>query len=285
MALSLEQLRTRERPAADWIVPGLIKRGNTGFMIGPPKKGCKSWLELDLAWSLSEGEPVWGIKRSSGDYLFVPPRAMRVVMFAQEDTEDDVQDRAMAHFGQGRAANDRLWIIPKNWEIGFHESGRRLIQQELDNVKNSAGPIDLVIFDPFRRLYKGDENDSEAIAKVWEVLDRIHKRYGCATMFTHHIRKPPQDRTYYDPTDPFTARGSGDIYGGGDSFVMVVPRKLSKNAAGEQTGRMVELHFESKRGKPIPPAVVKVSFETGATEFMGRARERDEEQGNGEVNV
>lgn len=270
MAKNLSDFAGRERAAVDWIIPGLLKRGNTAFIIGQPKKAAKSWLILDACWSLSEGTPVWDIKKANGEHLFVPQRPMRSVYFTQEDTEDDIHDRILAHFGAGREANDKLWIVPKNLKINFDtDAGRALMQQELDMVRDTAGPIDLVCFDPMRRMHHGDENDSAVIAKMWEVLDRIHRRYGCATLFSHHTTKPPMDRTSYDPTDPYVARGSGDIYGGGDAFMTIVPGK------GDEHGRKVAMHFESKRGKPLPPAMLRVCFDTGGVAYLGAGWTRE----------
>lgn len=274
MSLSLQELKNRQKREADWIVKGLLKRGNTAFMIGPPKKAAKSWLLLDAAWSLSEGKPLWGVKRPDGSAVLVPPRAMRVVYFSQEDTDDDIHDRVLAHFNGGREPNDRLWIVPKNLKLTLDEgSGRELIQRELDEVREkSGGAIDLVIFDPMRRLHHGDENDSQVMVRIWEVLDRIHRRYACSTWFSHHTVKPPADKTYFDPSDPFVARGSGDIYGGGDAFMTIVPNK------GTETTRKLVMHFESKRGRGILPAMLKVDFETGRTEWLGNGWKPKEQE-------
>lgn len=272
MAKSLTEMQARERIAPDWIIQGWLKRGNTAIIMGQPKRACKSWLLLDLCWSLSEGEPIWGVKRADGTPIF-PTKQMRSVYFTQEDTEDDIHDRVMAHVGGGRNTNDRLWIEPKNLQIAFDTvEGRKLIQKKLDEVRERAGAIDLVAFDPMRRMHHGDENDSKTIVEMWAVLDRIHQRYGCATILTHHIRKPGQDRTGWDPTDPFVGRGSGDIYGGGDAFINVVPGR------GTEESRVVGLYYESKRGKPLPPSQLKVTFETGRVEFLGVGKEIKEKE-------
>jgi len=280
---SLSAFKTRERANPDWVIPGLLKRGNTAFIIGAPKRAVKSWLMLAAAWDLSEGLPVWGIKKPNkvrsdgtlvpGEYLFKPSREMRTVYFTQEDTEDDVHDRVSAHFSTGRPENDRVWIVPKNLTIAFDSTaGRNLMAEELQHVRDTAGRIDLVMFDPLRRMMHGDENDSSVIAQIWGVLDRIHQKFGCATMISHHTVKPPtgEARAFYDASDPFTARGSGDIYGGGDAFMTIVPRTLST----EPPARKVEMHFESKRGKPLPPAMLKVHMDTGSVEYLGAAFER-----------
>lgn len=268
MAKSLQEMKERERPNADWVIRGWLKRGNTGIVMGQPKKACKSWLLLALCWDLSEGRPIWGVKKANGEPVF-PTTQMRSVYFTQEDTEDDIHDRILAHLKAGRPANDRLWVEPKNLQIAFDTvEGRRLIQARLDEVREKAGAIDLVVFDPMRRMHHGDENDSKTIVEMWAVLDRIHQRYGCATILTHHIRKPGQDKSGWDPTDPFVGRGSGDIYGGGDAFINVVPGR------GTEESRTVGLYYESKRGKPLPPSQLKITFESGQVEFLGSGSER-----------
>lgn len=265
--ISVAELAARPRATADWIVQGLLKRGNTLVMMGQPKKAAKSWLLLDMAWSLALGECVWGMK------WLVPPKPMRTVYFTQEDTEDDIQDRVMAHIGAGRRTSDRLWIVPKNLQAVLDTvEGKQLVQAQLDRVRDSAGAVDLVVFDPLRRMHHGDEDSSEVMVGLWGTIDRIHRRYGCATALAHHIRKPPQDKRGYDPTDPFIGRGSGDLYGGGDAFVMVVPRQ------GTEEWRRTGLYFETKRSRQLAPAEVKVVFGTGRVEWLGAGWERKDEE-------
>jgi RecA-family ATPase len=262
LAISVEELVSKELPADDWLVDGFLTRGNTGLVIGQPKKAAKSWLLLGAAWSLSEGKPMWGIPQ------LMPPRPLRTVYFTQEDTEKNIQDRVRKHTVDGRReANDRLWIVPKNLNIKLDtDLGMRLVTRELAQVAEQAGPIDLVIFDPMRRIHDGEENDSTTIAKLWERIDAIHNTHKCGTLIAHHIAKPPNDRNSYDPTDPYHGRGSGDIYGGGDAFVMVVPGPLAPDG---KSWRRVGVHFESKRGEQVAPAELKVRFTDGQIEYLG----------------
>lgn len=260
MPISFDALKDRQREAPDWIITGYLKRQNTAIIMGPPKRSGKSWMILDACWSLSEGKNVWDVP-SLGT-----PRPLRCVYFTQEDCEDDIQDRVLAHVQAGRPTSDRLWVVPKNLSICFDSTvGRNLIQHELDQVVEKAGPIDLVCFDPMRRMHHGDENDSRTITEIWGVLDRIHQRYKCATLIAHHTIKPPRDLTNYDPTDPHTGRGSGDIYGGGDAFMVVIPGTINGQS------RQVSVFFESKRGKLIEPARLKISFSSGHVAYMGTA--------------
>lgn len=263
MAVSLMQLRDRQRTEPDWLIPNLLKRQNTMIVMGQPKRTCKSWLMLEAAFNLAEAEPLWGIHNADGTPTFQATRQMRTVYFTQEDTEDDIQDRVLAQLSR-REASDRLWIIPKDLRLVLDSpDGRRLIQGHIDEVVEKAGPIDLVVFDPMRRFHHGDENDSSTIAQMWGIIDRLHKRYNCATAFVHHTIKPPMDKTAFDPTDPYTARGSGDIYGGGDAFAVVLA------GPGTDRERKVTVHFESKRSRPLPPAMLKVNFSNGKVDWLG----------------
>ena len=261
MAINVIDLSSKVLPTDDWIVNGLLTRRNTGFVMGQPKKASKSWLLLSAAWSLSEGLPLWGVP------TLTTPRPMRSVYFTQEDPEADIQKRVLAHInGGGRKPNDRLWIVPKNLNIKLDtKQGRDLIARELDQVAK-VGPIDLVMFDPMRRMHDGEENDSATIAKLWHYIEALHNDYGCATLISHHTVKPPSDRSEWDPTDPYHGRGSGDIYGGGDAFVMVVPGPLAPDG---KAWRRVSVHFESKRGEQLPHAELKVWFRTGQVEYLG----------------
>lgn len=260
--------RNRARPAPDWIIPGWLKRGNTGFIIGQPKRACKSWLLLNLAWDLSEGKPLWNVFHSKNGAVFEPPKPLRVVYFTQEDTEDDVQDRTDLMMNAGRLPNRNFWIVPKDLHLSLDEKeGLGRIQSELDAVVRDAGPIDLILFDPMRRLHRGDENSSEIMAKLWQLLDILHQRYNCAVIFSHHIVKPPTAKgSTFDVTNPYAARGSGDLYGGGDAFINVSPQNTHGRST---TQRLLHLHFETKRGKALTAIEVSIDFATGGVIFNG----------------
>jgi RecA-family ATPase len=268
MAISVVDLAAKVFPPDDWIIPNLLTRFNTGFMIGPAKKG-KSWLLLDAAWSLSEGKEPWGIRELR------PSRPMRTVYFTQEDADVNIQARILAHVNNGkREPNDRVWVVPKNLNMNLDTPmGQRVIQRELDSVAGAVGRIDLVMFDPFRRIMEGDENDSAVIAKIWGKIAVMQERYGCGTIISHHTVKPPRDKGGWDPTDPYAGRGSGDIYGGGDAFMMLVPGAL----AGDRMSRKVGLFFESKRAAEISPARLNIDFATGRATYLGELRRKDSE--------
>ncbi len=277
MSRPLTYFLERKREEPDWIIPGLLKRQNSLFLVGIPKKAVKSWLLFNLAWDLSEGKPVWGIENTKTGFLFKPKKPMRVIFFTQEDTEDDLHDRYALMSSSGRQPNENLWYVQKDLTMCFdNEKGI----EKIDSHLQEASPVDLVIFDPFRRMHYASENDSEVIAKLWKIVSVICKEYNCSVMFSHHIVKPPRgsvNRVGYDEADPMNARGSGDIYGGADSFITVVPKNTRGNPE-LSLHQEVSLSFQTKRGRPLPKVSLSVSFETGLVTFnhFGSGRPKEE---------
>lgn len=248
---TLDDLAQMERKEPDWIIGEWLTRGNTAFIIGEPKRANKSWLILNMLWDISEGKPVWGTKHPRRPRFMVPPRPMRSVYFAQEDTLDNVQDRVQANL-KWRKRNSNLIIVPKNWALLLDTHTGKLI---IHDLLKDLGSVDLIVFDTFRRVLAGSENDSESVAKIYKYVDELCQRYKCAACFAHHIVKPPRDeRIMFDYSDPFIGRGSGDIFGAGDAFITIKP--IHQN---ETEGR-VTLFFKTKRSAPPGPMIVDVHY-------------------------
>jgi Bifunctional DNA primase/polymerase, N-terminal/AAA domain/Primase C terminal 1 (PriCT-1) len=276
--MPLTKLLARSRQEPDWIIPSLLKRNNTMFIVGEPKRACKSWLLANLAWDLSEGKQIFGVRHSKKGFLFVPKRPMRVVYFSQEDAEDDFQDRAEIMARAGRTPNDNFWFVPKNLQMTLDsENGPALVEDELTAAARTA-PLDLIILDPLRRVLQGDESNSERIAQIWRKLDDWSRAFNCSFIVAHHVVKPPrQQGQHYDPSSPYVSRGSSDIYAGADAFINVVPGKQK----GQPTkGRLLQLHFTTKRSRGISPVSVRVNFETGGVEFVEFLTGRDGDDGD-----
>lgn len=262
MALSLLDYKKRKWVEPDWVIPQWLTRQNTGFIFGEPKLACKSWLLLNLAWDLSEGNTVWNLPQTKGKpALMRPKREMRVVYFSLEDTENDIHSRVQMFFKAGRAATDKLWIVSKNMEMTIDNiKGQNLITKELEQAVKS-GPIDLIAFDTARALHFRDENSSEIWAKIYKVLNFYQARYNAATILTHHMIKSTAEN--YDASNPAYSRGSGHIFGGADAFINVVPLNPKEGT----TLKKQRLYFTSRRALAITPLTVNVDLETGRATF------------------
>lgn len=264
MAKPFSHLATLQTIEEDWIIPKLLQRRNTLFLLGEPKKAVKSWLLLNLAWDLSEGKPVWGIHRSGNhpnerDYLFQSPRPMRSIYFSQEDTEQNLKERVDLMVAAGRKLNDNFWYVEKDLSLMLTQPGG--MQKIRDHIKQAA-PVDLVIFDPFRRMHMGDENDSRAINEMWANISLVQKEFDCGTIFSHHLKKLGMGD---DAASPNAGRGSTDISGGADAILNVVSAPLRN----EPPQRRLTIHYTLKRALPITATKLSVSFETGLVSWLG----------------
>ncbi len=279
---SLEYFKSRKRQEPDWIIRGFLKRMGAAIIMGEPKKACKSWIVLNGVWNLSEGKPFLplysGSKSPDNSFIFTPPRPLRTVYFTQEDSEDDLHDRLEIMYKAGRKPNDRLWTVDKDLSLKFDSNkGIRQMEDFIGEVETNAGPIDLIVYDPMRRFHSQSENDSDVISRFWDKINQFNRKYNTAAFIVHHVIKPSGDKDkWYDQTSPYMARGSSDIYAGGDAFINAVPLRSPKH----KIERNVEVHFESKRGAGLSPMRLKVNFKTGRVEFLsyvGGKKEREDE--------
>lgn len=268
MPKPLSYFTTLQHQPDDWIIPQLLKRGNTGYINGEPKRAAKSWLMLNLGWDLVDGSNIWGVQYTNGGIFtpaFLPPRPMRTLYFTQEDTEDDFKDRHDLLILKGlRKDNDNFFTEAKNLNIMF-DGGRG--ERIIDDAMSSCAPLDLVMFDPMRRIHPYDENDSQQMARLWQSLARLKTKHNCAALFSHHVTKPSATAGYAR-TSAHAARGSGDIFGGADLFITVTQRPKAGNPKGSKDARL-QLDFEIKRARPVNPIFLDVSFDSGLVSFIG----------------
>ena len=263
MSKPLTALSSYQKPPDDWIIPHVLKRRNTGFIIGRPKKAAKSWLLMNLGWDLSDGTNAWSVVHSHDGEILKPTRPMRVFYFSQEDTEDDLHDRFSLMVKAGRIPTNNFWYETKDLSLTLDPNGLGKI---IDALKPAA-PLDLVMFDPMRRFHSFDENRSDEMSKLWHSVNVIQQKFDCACLFSHHTVKPGQFTASEE--DPNSARGSGDIFGGADAFINVVPRSRKGNPKRGALNAPLTLYFEIKRGKPIVPIDLTVDFTTGGVTFDG----------------
>ena len=79
---SLREILQEPPEEADWIIEDLITTG-LHLLVGPPKAG-KSWLALDMAISVAQGESFLGFATAKSDVLYL----------ALEDTRNRLKTRS-----------------------------------------------------------------------------------------------------------------------------------------------------------------------------------------------
>ena len=164
------------------IIHGLLRDGETMNIIAAPKTG-KSWLVNDLAIAIATGAPWLGI------YNTVPGKVLIV--------DNELHRETTA---------DRIPKVAQARDVPFPEIAHRIC---IANVRGKAPDIDqlafdlrdldrgefkIIILDAFYRFMTigADENDNGAMRDVYNTIDQIADRSGCAFVLIHHASKGNQ---------------------------------------------------------------------------------------------
>ena len=167
------------RPA---VIDGLLRLGETANIIAAPKMG-KSWLTLDLVLSVATG------RRWLGTFDVV---AGPVLLIDNELHPETLAKRlpAVAEARGIRPADiaDKIQVITLRGRL------RDLLALESDLRSITPGAFKLIVLDAFYRFLPAgtDENDNAAMAQLYNCVDRIAERLGCAVVLIHHASKGNQ---------------------------------------------------------------------------------------------
>lgn len=179
--------------AGDYWIHGLVPRGETVILFGPPNAG-KSFAGIDLAMGVASGTEAWG-------------RAV------------ERQGRSLYLAGEGTR---RLALRRRAWEV-YHETtiGRehiefrkmRLLVASDESVAQNRdlvnrGEFDLIIVDTLLRATEGLELENPGhAARAIAQLDRIREeRPGATVVVLHHPPEGNQDK----PSGSYPLRGNVD---------------------------------------------------------------------------
>lgn len=264
-----------------FIVEGLIPQGVT--LLGGASKIGKSWLMLRLGLQAAQGLPLWGMKTTRCDVLYL----------SLEDTLNRLQSRLYRLTDE---APPGLRFATACGKLG---SG---LEEQITQALRDYPETRLVIIDTLQRardsrsaagkagLYSADYDDISA-------LKQIADGQGIAIVLVHHLRKLP------DGNDPFNQlSGSTGITGAADTSMVLLRQRGSDTATLLATGRDIDyqrltLRFESLswqlveraesaelQREQIPPVLFRlVAFLRQYTEWTGTATELLSELGERET--
>jgi hypothetical protein len=168
-----------------YLVEGLIARGIVTLMLG--KKGVgKTNVGLELAVDTAEQRNTWL------GFPLKPNGGLCVYLFG-EDSPENVEGRIRAMNG-GRMP---ITLRPMPYD------GREIktIVKELGNLK-----IDLIIIDPARKFYEGDEDGSDAVSSFFTKVENIARDKKAAVLVCHHLKRGSTPKDIHDV--PHWMRGS-----------------------------------------------------------------------------
>jgi len=189
----------------EWVVQDYVPCGGLVVIASEPKMG-KSMLCLDLCLRLSEGEDRW--------LSTIPVNPCRCVYIDSENAEVLIKMR-LNQLGL-KPDNDKIFFITRQTlgvgRIDLTNPGTALkIKRALARL--GIDKNDLVVFDSFRRLIKGDENDSKIIANA---MAGIVACTPAAKIVLHHRKKNTDGGG-----DANAVRGSGDIVAAVDGLISI----------------------------------------------------------------
>jgi len=180
----VEELLKREPAEPDWLVRGMIARGQKILVQGPPKQ-MKTWFVLSLLKALSRGENVCGVP-----FWKTTVSGVKAVMVEEEHSTNALIQRVQ----QSLAGTSNI-VIP-------HRTGVKLLPKnpEFEDLLNFIDEFrpDLLVLDPLRSFFDGDENDSSVMQQVFAPLNMLLRKYPhMAVVVVDHTAKKPSDVLVY----------------------------------------------------------------------------------------
>ncbi|MBP7946030.1 MAG: bifunctional DNA primase/polymerase [Verrucomicrobia bacterium] len=180
--LNVRELMAAHRTLRAPVIHGLLRRGETMNVIAPSKTG-KSWLVLALAMAIATGRK-WldTFETVAGNVLII---------------DNELHPETLAH---------RIPQVAECLRIGMNEIAETLYVQSLrgqlrdifsmrqyfDSIE--PGRFGLVVLDAFYRFMPRDmdENDNGTMANIYNHVDALADRLGCAFVLIHHSTKGNQ---------------------------------------------------------------------------------------------
>lgn len=197
------QLTSGPRPN-DWLIKGLIERGNLGLIFGKPENG-KSLFTLDMAFCVATGTDFFGRKVKQGSVIYL----------AGEGHSGLSRRIKVLELKYGVRA-PKLYISEMPADLMSPENARG-VRDALDNVCSDAT---LVIIDTLHRNFgAGDENSAKDFGIFCQNLDNEIKKEGEAILVVHHSGHGDDHRS----------RGSSSIKAAMDIEYLVAKSKDSIN--------------------------------------------------------
>lgn len=179
-----------------WLVKGLWQKGKINAMAGFEKSGKSRLMNWLLAGMVKEG--CLGLENCDDE--------QRILYLCGEEPISVVNGR-LARYSKLLGTQDH------NYDIDFIEAAamrldlkpqrNELLARLLDDNRN------MLIIDPWRRVHGADENDSSAMAPMYNDMRRWSNTYGVTILVIHHTPKLSEDTDMNRIASWF--RGSTDL--------------------------------------------------------------------------
>lgn len=247
------------------VEPGLVARGAISAMIARGGKG-KTAVSLNRLVRWSMGKPLIDELPD----LMKPVGPLKVLIIENEGAPGHFQTVLRTILMENDFTADEIALARENvtiWGDGGW-SGLKLDDPEnIALVDRAVGETDcdIVFIEPFRGLWRGDENSSTEMANVLDAISDIANRHDCAALLTHHENKSGGSEN----TDPMSAaRGSS---------VMEAVAAVMERWSPVKGGRQRELSWIKARFAEAP-APVRLEFDRERWSYRHVAEEEGERE-------
>ena len=172
-------------PPKEWLVNGLIAKGDLVMMFGPSKKG-KSFIALDLCGSLITGAPF------AGEYMVA---ATVNVVYAAGEGIGGLPGRLKALLSkfQFNQSERRRFLVARQVPQLYDESSPLSIDAFVEQFKKEHGSWlegGVLIIDTWARAVAGaNENDTGDTTLIIDALMRAQVQLNCTIIVIHHSNK------------------------------------------------------------------------------------------------
>jgi hypothetical protein len=197
----------KDPPSLEWDVASVRVHGDHGWTGGAPK-AMKGFLSLEEARANATGTPFLG---------HFSTRKCRVLYVSEEDRPARLHRRFHA-LVSGRppegipGPDDLRFLIKAGVRLDTAE-GRAILQGHIARWRP-----ELVFLEHFDKMHSKAPNQTEEVKPLLDVLDELHREFGCAFRVQKHFRK--QQAGQGKRTGEMLS-GAQSLFGWGESSVYV----------------------------------------------------------------
>lgn len=238
--LGIDDFIGQDLPVRNDIVDDAIVPRGGKLILGGDKGLGKTVIVTQMALEIASGDPMLN--------LFDVPNPEVVVVAQKEIPTGKYQERLLQARSKYNRLNQKNLIILSRDDIYSAlmfdtPQGERLLEQYINYYRPKV-----FVIDPMYLFHNIDEDRTQQVKKVLEVLDRMILKYGVTFLVSMHFRKPAKDfRTgkimHQDASD---FRGSGTWFHWCDTAIWL-------NALASDK---VLLEMFARHGREEPPTVV-----------------------------
>jgi KaiC/GvpD/RAD55 family RecA-like ATPase len=199
-------------PTPCWIgPPAIVPKGGLVLFGGEPKIG-KTWAALEFTRALATGTELF-------EQPDLPGEVAKVLYIDQELGPEALKERVVPAFKEDPQALANInYLTQRETVVDLSDPASR---EEIYGIIDQLKP-NVVIFDPMEKMHSVDENNATEMGRMFKWFDVLRHDFQeqlLTVVMVHHYKKPPSDKSGYDPLSPHNFRGTGRWFNAPDAIV------------------------------------------------------------------